>query len=98
MRPGRLAWGGAALLGAVGVAFFFVRPAADRVSCGRGFVAVRARCVTAQVCAPLLVVADGRCAVPRRVEVPRTRLTVGPSDWEAEGRVTPRTLEAGPLW
>ncbi len=98
MRLGRLTWGGAVLLGAVGVAFFFVRPAADRVSCGPGFVAVRARCVAEQVCAPLLVVAGGRCAVPRRVEVPRTRLTVGPSDWEAEGRVTPRTLEAGPLW
>jgi formylglycine-generating enzyme required for sulfatase activity len=23
---------------------------------------------------------------------------LGPSDWEAEGRVTPRTVEAGPFW
>jgi len=25
-------------------------------------------------------------------------IAIGPSDWEAEGRVSPRTVEAGPLW
>ncbi len=30
--------------------------------------------------------------------IPRTRLSVGPSDWEAEGRALPRLVEGGPFW
>jgi formylglycine-generating enzyme required for sulfatase activity len=39
------------------------------------------------------------CDAPARsvVEVPATTVTVGPSDWEAEGRVRPRTLHTAPF-
>jgi formylglycine-generating enzyme len=40
---------------------------------------------------------DG-CSTEVRVAIDRTRIVVGPSDWEAEGRVAPRTIEAGPFW
>lgn len=41
---------------------------------------------------------EGRCDAPDlRVTVPETTLHVGPSDWEAEGRVAPRTLHSGPF-
>jgi formylglycine-generating enzyme len=48
--------------------------------------------------APLVPTPQG-CAAPERsvVEVPRTRVVIGPSDWEAEGRVRPRTVETGPF-
>ena len=35
---------------------------------------------------------DKGAPLDRRVLVPRTRVLVGPSDWEAEGRVAPRTV------
>jgi sulfatase modifying factor 1 len=67
--------------------------ARDRdVACGGGFVAAGTRC-----CATPESVGGG-CArsvapAPRRVRVPATHLVVGPSDWEAEGRVAPRTID-----
>jgi formylglycine-generating enzyme required for sulfatase activity len=69
--------------------------------CGWGFVQHGARCcaqrsdacVSAAACPPPLVVTNGRCAAPdARVEVPETTVLVGPADWEAEGRVAPRTV------
>ncbi len=69
--------------------------------CGYGFVQSGARCcasksdpcVSATACPSPLVVQAGRCVAPNlRVEIPETTVLIGPSDWEAEGRVTPRTV------
>ena len=48
--------------------------------------------------APLVPTSRG-CDTPERsvVLVPRTTVLIGPSDWEAEGRVKPRTVQAGPF-
>jgi sulfatase modifying factor 1 len=63
--------------------------------CGDGFVANGARCMApADGCPAPLVRAEGGCDAPDvRVHVPAARFTIGPSDWEAEGRVAPRTIE-----
>ncbi len=98
MRREALAWGAAALLGAVGVALV-VWPGRERVTCGAGFTAVRARCMPRPGCpAPLVRLASGVCYTHVRVAVPKTELSVGSSDWEASGRVPPRVITAGPLW
>ena len=65
--------------------------------CGRGFVADHSRCVPVHCPAPF-VETSGRCEAHLRVAVPQTRLAVGPADWEAEGRVASRMVEAGPFW
>ena len=47
-------------------------------------------------CPPPLAPSPLGCDAPDvRVLVPETTLVLGPSDWEAEGRVTPRTIHAG---
>jgi formylglycine-generating enzyme len=47
---------------------------------------------------PLVTTLTG-CDTPERsvVRVPATSVVIGPSDWEAEGRVKPRTVHAGPF-
>lgn len=53
--------------------------------------------VLADCPAPLVATPAG-CDVPdARVHVPRADVLVGPSDWEAEGRVPPRLVTAGPF-
>src|SRR5450432_3107209 len=69
-------------------------------SCGFGFVAVMPRCcvsrdadacsMNAKTCPPPLVHdASGEKCIPSdtRIAIPETTVLVGPSDWEAEGRV-----------
>jgi formylglycine-generating enzyme len=75
----------------------------DPTPCGPGFVRAGARCcvvVENGTCGrgstcptPLVATAHG-CDEPERdiVEVPAVTVTIGPSDWEAEGRVPARTL------
>ncbi len=86
MKRGVVAWGALAAAG-LAAAVVAGRMRREEVACGRGFVVVGARC-----CAN----AGGECApgpVPaERITVPETTLTLGPSDWEAEGRVAPRTI------
>jgi formylglycine-generating enzyme len=62
--------------------------------CGPGFVAREARClVPAGTCpAPLAKEAYGCDAPVVKVLVPAAALAIGPSDWEAEGRVRPRSV------
>lgn len=49
-------------------------------------------------CPAPLVARDGVCHAPdATVLIARAEIEVGPSDWEAEGRVAPRKLAAGPL-
>jgi formylglycine-generating enzyme len=93
----------------VALALYARRSSPGRVACGPGFYAVHARCcpgpgADANGCAPPtecpapLVLRAGTCDAPdTRVPIPETTLEVGPSDWEAEGRVPPRTVHAGPF-
>jgi formylglycine-generating enzyme required for sulfatase activity len=98
------AWGALAVLAAVGT---FVAVSRRRVDarCGAGFAAAGSRCcpggatdedacLPAAACPPPLeTLSDGTCDAPDvRVTIPETTLNVGPSDWEAEGRVVARTL------
>jgi formylglycine-generating enzyme required for sulfatase activity len=46
---------------------------------------------------PLVSTASGCDAPDVRVLVPESTLVIGPSDWEAEGRVRARTVHAGPF-
>jgi formylglycine-generating enzyme len=52
-----------------------------------------------KTCPGLLVTTPHGCDTPERsvVRVPATSVVIGPSDWEAEGRVKPRTVHAGPF-
>jgi len=62
--------------------------------CGPGFEARGPRCAVAGggCPAPLETTPRGCDAPDRRVTVPAASVAVGPSDWEAEGRVAPRTI------
>lgn len=75
---------------AIGVAGA-MRAAKDDAPCGAGFERVGMRCFPEK--------SNGVCSPPPRtlVRVPKTKVVIGPSDWEAEGRVKPRTVEAGPF-
>lgn len=76
--------------------------------CGHGFFLVGARCCVtrdASRClgerscpAPLVSSTTGCTQPPSRVLVPETSLLIGPSDWEAEGRVPPRTVRVDRFW
>ncbi len=64
-------------------------------SCGAGFVADGPRCrIFAGMCPPPLVITPHGCEAAEHdvVELPAATLAVGPSDWEAEGRVAARTI------
>ena len=68
--------------------------------CGVGFMARGARCLVnpRQWCPSPLAPSPLGCDAPHvRVLVPETTIVLGPSDWEAEGRVASRTLRAGPF-
>jgi formylglycine-generating enzyme len=61
--------------------------------CGPGFAARGARCLPARACPPPLVASPHGCDAPDvRVLVAGAEVAVGPSDWEAEGRVAPRVI------
>lgn len=108
VRIGRIGtWRGVAALAlvatsvgaAVGVARYEGRRA-EWARCGPGFVAAGARCMVPRAPAPcpspLVAKAAGSariCDAPdERVLIPPTSFSLGPSDWEAEGRVTPRVV------
>src|SRR5439155_11461218 len=82
-----------AIAGGAAIAVIALRTTpAPEATCGAGFVRAGWRC-----CDGPEVTRDGACArstpPPQRwVEVPATTLVLGPSDWEAEGRVVPRTI------
>ncbi len=72
-----------------------LRKREPHVECGPGFLARSPRCLG---CPPPLMVQGGNCRAPDvRVHVPETTLTVGPSDWEAEGRVAARSVHVAPF-
>jgi formylglycine-generating enzyme required for sulfatase activity len=64
--------------------------------CGAGFVSLGARCLAAddaRPCPPPLMPTEHGCDAPDvRVLLGAASIAVGPSDWEAEGRVTARSI------
>jgi formylglycine-generating enzyme len=95
------AWVVVAVLAVAGILFASLYRG-EEARCGPGFTVVGARCCPGGAragrcspggCPPPLTLAHGVCDAPDvRVTIPETTVTVGPSDWEAEGRVPPRTL------
>lgn len=89
----------AVALGALLVGVTGARRVMREAPCGPGFDRQGARCLPASACPPPLVATPAGCDERERdvVVVPATSVVIGPSDWEAEGRVAPRTVRAGPL-
>lgn len=102
----------AVLVGTAMVAVTGARRVLREAPCGPGFVRVAARCCASgsagaggcaigapRACPPPLVPTARGCDAPERdvVEVPATEVTIGPSDWEAQGRVAARVVRAGPF-
>ncbi|WP_394824316.1 formylglycine-generating enzyme family protein [Pendulispora albinea] len=85
---------GAAIIALV-TAAVVLRKTGSHVECGPGFVARAPRCLGCP--APLIASAGGCDAPDVRVEVPATTFTLGPSDWEAQGRVAPRLVHVAPF-
>jgi formylglycine-generating enzyme required for sulfatase activity len=84
------------------VAFAIARQGKDEgARCAPGFVARAARCGVPDPSggggcpAPLVLSSHGCDAPDVRVLVPAAGIAVGPSDWEAEGRVRPRSIRVG---
>lgn len=67
--------------------------------CGEGQTLSGDRCVGVPVRCPVTHerARDGCVAARRRVEVAGGELQLGPSDWEAQGVVSARVVQAGPL-
>jgi formylglycine-generating enzyme required for sulfatase activity len=87
----------AIVLGSVAVAVALGMSLGDKrdgARCGAGFVAHAGRCVVpGGTCpTPLVATAHGCDASDARIAFTATSISVGPSDWEAEGRVPPRSI------
>jgi formylglycine-generating enzyme required for sulfatase activity len=86
---------------AVTVAMGIARRGDDEgARCGAGFIARGARCLVdpARGCPSPLRPSPLGCDAPDvRVLIPEATIMLGPSDWEAEGRVAPRAIRAGPF-
>ncbi len=101
-------WGIAGAFGAASVALV-VTAKTPGAQCGDGFFPVGHRCCAAvsgdgKTCGPAracpapLAIENGECVAPDVVvEIPETRITVGPSDWEADGVVRPREIHVMPF-
>jgi formylglycine-generating enzyme required for sulfatase activity len=92
-----LPWALAAMIAAGFGVYAATRGGASEL-CDPEFLEESGRCVVAKgACPPPLVrvVDEGSCDAPEvRVRVEATTIVVGPSDWEAEGRVPSRTVHA----
>jgi formylglycine-generating enzyme required for sulfatase activity len=87
-------------LGAIGIAVglaWIARRDDEVARCGPGFTARGPRCLADDTHCPSPLVAAGYgCDAPDlRIAIPAAAVTLGPSDWEAEGRVLPRTIRVG---
>jgi formylglycine-generating enzyme required for sulfatase activity len=90
-------WIAGALLAALAAVLLLWLVRRDESRCGPGFVAKEARCLP-EGCPSPLAMENGVCRAPDvKVRVPAGRALVGPSDWEAEGRVAAREVSAGPF-
>lgn len=93
-------------VGAAASVALVVTAKAPGAQCGPGFFALGHRCCAAvsgdgKTCGPSRTcpapltrdASSGMCVAPDAlVDVPETTITVGPSDWEADGVVRPRTI------
>lgn len=100
-RPATAILAGAIALGALLVGVTGARRVQREAPCGSGFVREGSRClpVPGAPCPDPLVSVAGGCDAPSRavVDVPATRVLIGPSDWEAEGKVAARTIDVRPF-
>jgi len=72
-----------------------LRKSDPHIECGPGFFARAPRCLG---CPAPLVAQGGNCDAPDvRIAIPATTFTLGPSDWEAQGRVDPRLVQVAPF-
>jgi len=91
-KPVAIAIVGLAVVGAVGVGLAH-RGDDDGARCGSGFEPSGAFCTVGEGCPPPLTRTAAGCDAPdEKVSVPEGTITLGPSDWEAEGRVVPRSI------
>ncbi len=93
---------GAVVLGVLALAVVVAtgRAPEDELACGKGYFPRELRCCVSPTgpcttgpsrCPTPLEPGPRGCVAPaHRVRIPETTVLVGPSDWEAEGRVTPR--------
>jgi hypothetical protein len=100
---GRVLWA-VAIAGAITSAALVVTAKTPGAQCGEGFFPVGHRCCAAvsgdgktcgpsRACPAPLVLDGGECIAPEIVvNVPETRITIGPSDWEADGVVRSRDV------
>jgi len=100
-----------AAAGAIASVVLVATAKAPGAQCASGFFALGQRCCAAvsgdgKTCGPARACpeplarddATGMCVAPDAVvEVPETTLTVGPSDWEADGIVRSRTIHVFPF-
>ena len=106
MRVGVAVAAAIAAIGAVASVALVATAKAPGPQCGAGFFPLGHRCCAAvsgdgKSCGPSASCpkplarddARGLCVAPDAVvEIPETTITVGPSDWEADGVVRPRTI------
>lgn len=85
------------VLAAAGAVLVAARASRDEPPCGAGFTRAGTRCLVTDACPAPLVAIDHGCDARDHdvVEVPATAVIVGPADWEAEGRIRPRTVRVG---
>jgi formylglycine-generating enzyme required for sulfatase activity len=98
-----------AAAGAVAAVVLVATAKAPGAQCGDGLFPVGHRCCpsvsgdgevcgASRSCPAPLVLEDGVCVAPDvKVLVPETRVTVGPSDWEADGVVRSRDIHVAPF-
>ena len=84
---------------AIGVGMITISGVRRESTCGSGFSRSGARCLPGATCPAPLVTTPKGCDEPERdtVPIPKTTLVIGPSDWEAQGKVAPRSITAGPF-
>jgi formylglycine-generating enzyme required for sulfatase activity len=87
---------------AAGMTVALTRAPVRVAQCGPGFLSSGAHCVVpAERCPAPLVATDLGCDAPLgasvRIAVPAVTAELGPSDWEAEGRVASRIVRTGPF-
>ena len=84
---------------ALGASMITISGVRRESTCGPGFSRSGARCLPGSTCPAPLVSTPKGCDEPEHdvVAIPKTTLVIGPSDWEAQGKVAARTITAGPF-
>jgi formylglycine-generating enzyme required for sulfatase activity len=98
-RPATKIVAGAAIVAVTMLVASAARVALRASPCGEGFRRSGPRCLPAEPCPRPLVATAAGCDENEMdaVAVDEATVSMGPSDWEAEGRVPPRTVRARPF-